>query len=268
MALDFNLHVSFFIRGDAPNIEIWSSAAASAAQYTIPEGTYFFNHGVSAHNIVYQINQLLPSGNSFAYKNDRQLQLTLAAAGRYFRLPTSDDQTVLAEALGLYNNAGLTTYFEANHAINDWICQVTLASCFLSNVGLIYKSHDLYGTASFGETRQQSANGKVSRLATARTQSLGVTWQHVDGDLCRGTFDCGSQATLGTSTASNWSASFDKAFNPLLRKPLFYIDTTDYTNATYYINFEFRDIAQMSVERWNGLFDVAFSSIIYTEDYT
>lgn len=265
---NIDLYVGFFIQGDAVNIEIYDSGAASAAQYTIPEGTYFFNHSVSAYNVVYQINQLLPTGYSVAYENDRQLQWSITGSGRYFRLPSSDDQTVLAEILGLYDNSGSTAYFQGSYCNDDWIGQVTLGAIYLESVGRIYPTHDLYGYANFGETRYKAGSGAVSRLATARVQELPITWQHCDGDVVKGDFAAGTQTTLGSSTAGSWSASFDRVFNPLLREPVFEMqDGTD--NLTYYMDFEFNpDIKVMTVARWNGLFDVTFPACIYTEDFS
>jgi len=267
MACDIDLYVGFFIRGDEANIEIYDSGAASAAQFTIPEGTYFFNHSVSAYNIVYQINQVLPTGYSAAYVNDRQLRFNLTGAGRYFRLPDTDDQSVLAEILGLYDNTGDLTYFEGSYCDDGWAAQVTLGAVYLRSVGRIYPTHDLQGYASFNETRYRAGNGAVTRLATSRVQQLPITWQHCSGDVCKGDFAAGTQATLGSSDASATLISFDRAFNPLLREPVFHMqDGTN--NYTYYMDFAFDpSIKTMTIQRWNGLFDVTFGACIYTKDF-
>ena len=99
-------------------------------------------------------------------------------------------------------------------------------------------------------------------------QQIPITWQHCDGDIVQGDFATGTQTTLGSTTAAGWSASFDRVFNPLLREPTFHMQSTYYGNFTYHIDFKFDpSIKTMTVARWNGLFDVAFGTCIYTTGY-
>jgi hypothetical protein len=261
-APEIQLNFGVYLDGQSPQFRIYDDSAASYINYTIPAGTYFYNHSDSTKNIVNIINLLAAGYLVLNRINDRQLLFDfVASADDFYLLSTdSEDSVKLAEMLGLYNSAGDLTHYIQAPMSDGYYSHVTLCSWF-ANGGLVWQGRTVRGLPSATVQYAAAQSGETAGISTGRRTLTGdLIISTIDADAIRETDETIDQATTATLCPDD-TTSFWRAYLPERRTPCFYGEFTQLSGDTitgeWYITEPIGpEQCKQSIANYAGLFDV------------